>query len=598
MSRKERTRSKTFAVSVLPDGLVLTAGSGELLSEVLERAGLPLNLYCGGRGVCGKCVVSVLEMSGLPAREVVGPELVRALRGRGARERACLFRIRDDLAVLIPDEARRVEVSVLDSSVPCSLPLDPAVKLLRLPPGSLAGSPPLPRPQALRRALGMPRLRVRAGIEAGPTSSGAVPETEQAAVVYAGRELIDVIPVAKKPGVCGLAVDLGTTTVAVELVDLESGLVLGRASGLNHQVSYGADVVSRISFAFQDRRKLRRLQRAAADVIAGLAREAAALSGTAMDRVYDVTVAGNTAMNHFLCGVPTDSLAALPFEAAFTARPAFPAAEVGLGFNPQTRLYLAPNIRSFVGGDVSAGLTALGLDACRGNVLFVDLGTNGEVVVKKGRRMAAASTAVGPAFEGTAVSCGMLAGPGAVEAVRWDGGFRLRTIGGVEPRGVCGSGLVDIMAVALEQGLVAADGRVLSPSKRLHLGGGLFLDQQDVRNIQLAAAAVKTAVRIVLEEAGLRFDALDRVCVAGAFGNRLDPEHARLLGLVPDVPASKVEFVGNASLAGARAMLLSREARLRAERLARRVRHLNLASRPDFQDIYAACLRFGSVKEG
>ncbi len=582
---------------MLPDGISLKAAQGDRLSEVLERAGLPLNLYCGGRGVCGKCVVSILEMSGLPGREGREPQLMRILLDRGLRERACLYRIREDAAVLVPSSARRVEVSVLDSSVPCSLPLDPAVKLFRLPPGYLTGSPPLPRPQALRRALGMPRLRVRAGIEAGPTSAGAVPETEQAAVVYAGRELIDVIPVAAKPGVCGLAVDLGTTTVAVELVDLENGRFLGRASGLNHQVSYGADVVSRISFAFQDRQKLRRLQRAAADVIAELAREAAIRSGIAMDRVYDITVAGNTAMNHFLCGVPTDSLAALPFEAAFTARPAFPAAEVGLGFNRQTRLYLAPNIRSFVGGDVSAGLTALGLDAYRGNVLFVDLGTNGEVVVKKGRRMSAASTAVGPAFEGTVVSCGMLAGPGAVEAVRWDGGFRLRTIGGAEPRGVCGSGLVDIMAVALEQGLVAADGRVLSPSKRLHLGGDLFLDQQDVRNIQLAAAAVKTAVRIILEDAGLRPGALDRVCVAGAFGNRLDPKNARLLGLVPDVPSSKVEFVGNASLAGARAMLLSREARLRAERISRRARHLNLASRPDFQEIYAAGLRFGPIEE-
>lgn len=598
MPRKATARSKTFAVSVQPDGLVLTAGSGELLSEVLEKAGLALNLYCGGRGVCGKCAVSVLEMSGLPAHEVRGPQLVRALHDQGSGQRACLLRIGADLAVLIPDEARRVEVRVLDTSAPGLLPLNPAVKLFRLPAGSFTGSPPLLRPQALRRALGMPRLRVEAAAEPGRTSAEAAPETGHAAVVYAGRELVDVIPVTSKPNVCGLAVDLGTTTVAVELVDLESGIVLGRASGLNHQVSYGADVVSRISSAFQDTHKLRRLQRAAADTVAELAREAAVGSGTAMDRVYDIVVAGNTAMNHFLRGVPADSLAAIPFEAAFTTGPTFPAAEVGLNFNRRTRVYLAPNIRSFVGGDVSAGLTALGLDTTGGNVLFVDLGTNGEVVVKNGRRMSAASTAVGPAFEGTAVSCGMLAGPGAVEAARWDGGFRLKVIGGAEPRGVCGSGLVDVTAVALEQGLVAADGRILSPSKKLRLAGDLFLNQQDIRNIQLAAAAVKTAVRLVLEEAGLKPDALDRVCVAGAFGNRLDPEHARLLGLVPDVPSSRVEFVGNSSLAGARAMLLSQEARLKAERLARRVRHVNLAARPDFQDLYAACLRFGPVKMG
>lgn len=594
MPWKDATRSKTFTVSVLPEGPVLTAAYGELLSEVLERAGLHLNMYCGGRGLCGKCLVSVLEQ---PARGASGPELVRALRDRGARERACLLRLKADLAVFIPDEARRVEVSVLQSSVPVPLPLNPAVKLFRLQPGTSAGSPPLFGPQALRRALDMPRLRVEGEVEPGPTGADSAPETDYAAVVYAGRWLLEVIPVTAKPGVCGLAVDLGTTTVAVELIDLESGGILGRASGLNHQVSYGADVISRISFAFQDDQKLRRLQRAAVDVIAELGREAAAPSGTTLDRVYDIVVSGNTAMNHFLRGVPADSLAALPFEAAFTAEPAFPAAEIGLAFNRRTRIYLAPNIRSFIGGDVSAGLTALGLDAARGNVLFVDLGTNGEVVVKKGRRMSAASTAVGPAFEGTNVSCGMLAGPGAVEAAQWEGGFRLRVIGDVEPRGVCGSGLVDITAVALEQGLVAADGRILTPSKKLRLAENLFLNQQDIRSIQLAAAAVKTAIRLALDEAGLRPDSLDRVFVAGAFGNRLDPEHARLLGLVPDVPSSKVEFVGNTSLAGARAMLLSREARLRAEKLARRVRHLNLASRPDFQDVYAACLRFGPVKE-
>jgi uncharacterized 2Fe-2S/4Fe-4S cluster protein (DUF4445 family) len=339
------------------------------------------------------------------------------------------------------------------------------------------------------------------------------------------------------------------------------------------------------------------LKHAAVQLINDMAGTMSRRSGVARHRIYDAVVAGNTAMNHILCGVAVDSLALAPFHAVFSVLPALPASEIGLALHPQARVYCAPNIKSFVGGDITAGLVASEFAAQPGTSLYVDLGTNGEIVLKKGRDFVTTSTAAGPAFEGMNISCGMLAIPGAIHRAGWDNGFKFGTIDDLPPQGVCGTGLVDILATAVARGLLARDGRIVGPEKRLRLTDRLALTQQDVRDVQLAVAAVRSGVKLLLREFRISVADLDRVIVAGAFGSSLDIANAVSLGLLPNLPEGKTVFIGNASLAGARLMLLARPARSAAEDLAARISHISLATRPDFQDEFIRSLEFAPYPE-
>ncbi|MDH4197669.1 MAG: ASKHA domain-containing protein, partial [Candidatus Aminicenantes bacterium] len=356
--------------------------------------------------------------------------------------------------------------------------------------------------------------------------------------------------------------------------------------------AYGADVVSRLTYAFERPDHLQRLRRAVTRQLAELIREASGPAGDSSGGVRDIVVAGNTAMNHLFLGVAVESLAVLPFEAVFSCLPPLDAAAAGLDLAADAKLYVVPNIRSFVGGDITAGLAASGLAKRKGTWLFVDLGTNGEIVLKKGRELIAASTAAGPAFEGMNISCGMLAVRGAVDRAAWRDGFVLSTIGNEPARGLCGTGILDVLAVALDQGLVAPDGKVVGPARSLSVAPGIALTQADVRNVQLAAAAVKSGVRMMLREFRVGPRDLQGVLLAGAFGNSLDVGHAMRLGLIPVLPLDRVAFVGNSSLAGAKKLLLSAPARAEAEDLVGRIRHYSLAADARFQDEFIEALEF------
>ncbi|MHB8054828.1 MAG: ASKHA domain-containing protein, partial [Candidatus Aminicenantales bacterium] len=278
----------------------------------------------------------------------------------------------------------------------------------------------------------------------------------------------------------------------------------------------------------------------------------------------------------------------------FSVAPPLPAGRIGIGVNPLGRVYLAPNLQSFIGGDITAGIVATDLPSRPGNVLFLDLGTNGELVLKTNRGLISTSTAAGPAFEGMSISCGLPARDGAVDkaVLRDDGTIAVETIGGGPARGVCGTGLIDLIAAFRRRGDLAADGRVLLPEKRLSFAPGLALSAADVREIQLAAAAVKTGMQALLAAEHLTVGDLDEVLVAGAFGASLNIENAEAIGLLPRLPEGRIKFVGNSSLEGAKALLLSGRERLRAESLSRDIRHLSLARDEAFQQTFVESLSF------
>jgi uncharacterized 2Fe-2S/4Fe-4S cluster protein (DUF4445 family) len=579
----------SYTVEILPDGLKVKAKPGEVLADVLRRAGIPLSLYCHGRGVCGKCAVRILS-GPLPFPAAVEASLLEG-RGLGPDYRlACLYAVRSDVVVETLPGSRLEKIAVLDTGLPSAAYVDPAVKKLDLVLEKPSLFAPTAAADSLRAQLRSPglTLTLSALSKLGGTVLGA--SRPVSAVLYDDREVLEIEPEGTGPETFGLAVDLGTTAVVAELVDLRTGRIADRESAVNAQTSYGADVVSRITFAFENPDNLRRLKSAAVQQLNDLVGTLCRRSGVARHRIYEAVVAGNTAMNHILCGVSVDSLALAPFHAVFSVLPPLAAAEIGLALHPQARVYIAPNIKSFVGGDITAGLVASEFADEPGPGLFIDLGTNGEIVLKKGGEFVATSTAAGPAFEGLNISCGMLAVPGAIYRASWDGGFKCRTIDDLPPQGVCGSGLIDVLAGALDRGLVGHDGRIAGPEKRLRLTDRLSLTQQDVRDVQLAVAAIQSGVRLMLREFRLEASSLDRVLVAGAFGSSLDVSHAVSLGLLPNVPAEKIAFIGNASLAGARLLLVSRPARAVAETLAGRISHVSLATRPDFQDEFVRSL--------
>jgi uncharacterized 2Fe-2S/4Fe-4S cluster protein (DUF4445 family) len=588
----------TFTVEILPDGLKVRAKAGEVLADVLTRAGIPMSLYCHQRGVCGKCAVRILS-GPLPFPAALEVSLLEG-RGLGPDHRlACLYAVRSDVTVETLPGSRLEKIPVLETGgLPSAAFVDPAVKKLSLilPRPSLFS--PTAAADSVRAYLKSPDLVLTLPALSKLGAAAIGPSRPLAAVLYDDREVLDIELEGAGPEIFGLAVDLGTTAVVTELVDLRTGRIVGREAAVNAQSSYGADVVSRITFAFENPDNLRRLKTAAVQLVNDLVGTMCRRSGAPRHRIYDAVVAGNAAMNHIFLGVAVDSLALAPFHGVFSALPPLAASEIGLALHPQARVYISPNIKSFVGGDITAGLVASEFASEPGTGLFIDLGTNGEIVLKKGNEFVATSTAAGPAFEGMNISCGMLALPGAIYRAEWDAGLKCRTIDDLPPQGVCGSGLIDILAEALERGLLGPDGRITGLEKRLRLTERLALTQQDVRDIQLAVAAVRSGIQLMLREFRIEVADLDRVLVAGAFGSSLDIGHAVALGLLPDVPAGKTAFVGNASLAGARLLLISRPARAAAETLAARIAHISLATRPDFQDEFVRALAFERYPKG
>jgi uncharacterized 2Fe-2S/4Fe-4S cluster protein (DUF4445 family) len=581
----------SFTVEILPDGAKALARSGEILADVLVRAGIPLSLYCHKRGVCGKCAVRIVS-GPLPFPTALEASLLEG-RSLGPDHRlACLYVVSSDVIVETLPGSRLEKIQVLDTGLPSAAFVDPAVKKLSLVLEKPSLFAPVAVADSLRAQLKSPGLVLPLAALSKLGGQTLSPSRAVSAVLYDDRELIDVEPDETGREIFGLAVDLGTTTVAAELVDLRTGRIADRAAAVNAQSSYGADVVSRITFAFENPDNLRRLRTAAVQLINDMVGTMSRRSGVPRHRIYDAVVAGNTAMNHILCGVAVDSMALAPFHAVFSSLSPFAASEIGLALHPQARVYVSPNIKSFVGGDITAGLVASEFAAEPGTGLFIDLGTNGEIVLKKGAEFVATSTAAGPAFEGMNISCGMLAVPGAIHRVEWDNGFKCRTVDDLPPQGICGSGLIDLLAGSVARGLLGRDGRILGPEKRLRLTERLALTQQDVRDLQLAVAAVRSGVRLMLREFRLDVADIDRVLVAGAFGSSLDIANAQALGLLPDVPAAKIAFIGNASLAGARLLLISRPARTVAETLAAKISHVSLATRPDFQDEFVQALEF------
>ena len=413
-------------------------------------------------------------------------------------------------------------------------------------------------------------------------------------------------PVLRAGGAgCGAAVDLGTTTVAVGIYDLSRGREVASAADWNAQAPYGADVISRIQYTLEREEGLRELSRCIREQVMQQIRRGMEGCGRPVEQVQRIFLAGNTAMQLLFAGRPVRGLASAPFRPDTLFRE-----------QQGDRLYnipvsYAPCVSGFVGGDITAGLLASGLGQRRGNFLFLDIGTNGEMALGGADGYLCCSVASGPAFEGGGISCGMPGMDGAVSHVRYDRGFLYDVIGGGPAKGLCGSGLLDLAAGLLRLGLLDESGRLLPPEEapaelgrylvRDGDGNGLFrltadvvLTAGDVRSLQLAKAAVAAGIRVLLEQRGLTAEKLDGIYLAGGFGSYLSPDSAAAIGMLPAIPRDRLHSLGNTALAGAAMAAADPEMERQMAAVANGCRYVELAGRGDFAAAFVECMRFGS----
>jgi uncharacterized 2Fe-2S/4Fe-4S cluster protein (DUF4445 family) len=598
-------------VFVEPIGVTLDVGEDEELLAPLVRAIVDIPTDCAGLGTCGKCLIRLGAGELTPPTESELRRISEKLRADGWRL-ACQARpvsTRVSIEVRAAGGSRRILTASKLQHGAAHPAVVPQHVVMRPPTLADARSDETRLAEALE--IGGPKA---SDGDVPLTVLQRLPETlrdgrwHAVAARYGGR-VVDVFPGEDAPPLFGAAVDVGTSKVITYLFDLGCGKLVDQEAVENPQMRYGEDVISRIAYAVEPSER-ESLQRA---VVEGINLTLGALCGRqGIDarQLCDMTVVGNTAMHHLALGISPVGLGAAPFAAATSEPVSLHAVQLGLNMNPEGGLYFPPPIAGFVGSDALAVIAATRLAQKPKPSMAIDIGTNTEIALAHDGRVTVTSCASGPAFEGYQIRHGMKAAAGAIERVRITSAGEpsdIQTIAGEPAVGICGSGVVDLLAGLVRAGVVDASGR-LKHHSRVRSGsegreyvvahgarGDIVFTQHDVRNVQLAKAAINSGWELLLHSLGVSLAELDRVYVAGAFGNYLDLPSAQLLGLFPPVPARHVAFVGNAAGVGAQMALIDVGTRRRMADLRRRIEFLDLATDMRFTEVFTARLNFGDA---
>ena len=613
-----------YRVDIHVDGSVRTAMAkeGANLLEVLEEAGILLYTPCGGRGTCGKCAVRVSGGGTEPSgneRRLLGERLEKGFR------LACSFAVDSDICVHIDDSGE--QAVILTAGARRHVVADPPVKkkYVELPHPSLGDQRP-----------DLERLLDHTGAESGGkglsdlTDMGMGPETlrklpallrssgYRVTTVEAWGRILSVEAGDTTANLYGTAFDIGTTTVAAYLYCLNSGKLLGAASMMNPQRKFGADVISRIDRAKASRQAADEMKNLAAECVNGLTRQLAKEAGIDVKDIYAAVFSGNTTMLHLLAGLDASGIAVSPFIPVSCRTLRLDADDLGIEMNECGQAILLPCVSAYVGADTVSAVLSSGMYERDGISLLVDIGTNGEIVLGGTDGMIACSAAAGPAFEGADITFGMGGVTGAVDSFKLQG-FRYTVIGNTAARGICGSGIVDTVAALLDAGAIdetgaLADERtaaglprevrerftvtggmrsfVLVPEQETGIAGPITITQKDIRGIQNAKAAIAAGIETLVAEAGISYDDIGKVFLAGGFGSTIHIGSAARIGLLPRQLADRVEAVGNASGSGASECLLSRQMLRSAEQIARKIRYVELSASRIFSEKYIENMMF------
>lgn len=571
---------RNYQVRFILEKKVAAVHSGVNLLQAQIAVGLEPDAPCGGNGTCGKCEVQIRHSASEPWRTV----------------RACQTPVDADLEVRTLSEAQQMQI-LTEASSAAEAPLVPQVQCVELAvPANLPGESIAEWElfkSALREVAGRedwlpnPQIAARAGRLRRET------EGKLYAVLDENR-ILDVCVAA--PQIYMAAFDIGTTSIAGYLLRTDAAVAIASEGMLNPQRQYGADVISRMDFAMEHGAEpLAQCLRAAIDEMIG---KLCATAGICRESIYALSIVGNTCIHHLFLGLVPDSLAAVPYNPLISEPLLMRAADFQLHVHPQATLRILPVIAGFVGADTVGCLVAEDWQEVDQITLMIDIGTNGEIVLGDRNRMIACSTAAGPAFEGAEIQFGMRGMRGAIDRVWLEAGeLKYHTIGDCAPIGICGSGLIDLIAALRRCGEIDESGK-LSSGPQYRIGEtGVVLTQRDVREVQLAKAAICAGICLLVQKMQLTLAQISHVHLAGAFGSFMNPANACAIGMIPMELLPKIQSIGNAAGEGAQRVLLDRDAWKRAAQFARQTEFLELASMADFQDAFVDALEFPELGE-
>jgi uncharacterized 2Fe-2S/4Fe-4S cluster protein (DUF4445 family) len=606
--------------------------AGTTVLEAARRLGVDVDSVCGGRGICGRCQIEVSEGEHakhaiVSAASHLSPvsDIERAYaveRGLAAGRRlGCTACVEGELVIDVPPESQLHRQVVRKEADAHPIEVNPVVRLHYVEvdePDLASPSSDLGRLRAaLEREWELTALECDAHVLSTLQKALRAGDWRVTVAVHDSAVITGVWPGLHET-MLGIAFDIGSTTVAGHLCDLASGDVLASAGEMNPQIRFGEDLMSRVSYVMMNPGSEKELTRAVRGCLAKLTAELAKEAGVSRDDILEITLVGNPIMHHLLLGLDPTELGGAPFALAIDEAVRRPATELGLPVHPGARAYLLPCIAGHVGADTAAVILSEGPYLGDEVNLIVDVGTNAEIVLGNHDHLLAASSPTGPAFEGAQISCGQRAAPGAIERVRIDPATlepRFRVIGsdvwsdepafaGTHVTGVCGSGIIEAIAELHLAGVLTTDGTIdgalAARSPRIVADGRTFsyvlsagepeltITQNDVRQIQLAKAALHAGCTLLLERYGI--DRVDRIRLAGAFGSHIDPVYALVLGLIPDCDPAHVTSAGNAAGTGARIALLDGTARAEIEAVVRRVEKIETAVEPRFQELFVGAM--------
>ena len=619
-------------ITFLPDKKNIEVSKGTTALEALERVGLNIDTPCGGKGICGKC--KILIHKGITTATSIEEELLSEEEIKKGFRLACQAKLFQDSIIEVPSEIRLDFKKLFSSNlkgdinrIKKNFALDSNLKKVSLDLGKPSLDDQRSDWERIKDRLSLKKTENISNLKISLPILKKIPILIRKAdfkitVTICNDEIIDLKSdnTAKKS--YGIAFDIGTTTVVGYLIDLESGEELSALAKTNPQIIHGDDIISRIEFVQRQKDSLEKLQKEIVITLNEIIRETTQKAEIDKSNIYETVIVGNTCMHHLFLGLNPINLAPSPYIPVIKESLSLKVKDIpGLSLNPAANIYMLPNISAFVGADILAGILSTSMWREDKTILLVDLGTNGEVVLGSKGELRACSAAAGPAFEGARISSGMRAAEGAIGIVKIDNKFiNYKVIEDGKVRGICGSGLIDLITELLKLGLINKSGKLIDreeanselseeirkriikgqrgnkfllvKGKETEKGKPIYLTQKDIREVQLAKAAIYAGIKILLKEVNISLEDIQEIFLAGAFGNFIDKKSAVRIGLLPNLPLNKIESVGNAAGRGAEISLCSKKMREVGEEISKKVKYVELSSRSDFQEEFIKAISF------
>lgn len=611
-------KQEEIAIVFQPGNKVVKVPAGTNLIEAAKKVGITITNICGNRGKCGKCKVKILQKQ-VPFTHQEQLTLSPEERDLGIHL-ACQVELKDDLIVEIENQEKISTTSFLTYDILETYEIDEHIKkyFLQLNEPDIEN---MIDDSCNIEHFVLPEIgNLHIPLQVLQNLSTFLRKNEfKVTVTVENDHVINIETGDTSLRLLGVAIDLGTTTIVGSLVDMQTGKVLAVKAKTNPQATYGADVISRVNYSVCEPGGLVKLQSLAIESINEIIEELCETADIKIREIYEMSLAGNTIMNHLFLGVNPQYIAETPYIPAFRKSQKFMAEELSLVMLPRGPVSTLPNISGYVGGDITGFILACDLHKRDKITLGIDIGTNGEIVLGSKEKLICCSTAAGPAFEGGQISSGMRAMEGAVDKYFIDDDHAyFHVIGDAEPTGICGTGLIDVVAELVRVGVIDETGKIVAPKtfdgsawlkQRIKKNDTnfdfimvseqdsesrkeLLLKQKDIRELQLAKGAVAAGIVILTKELGIEVDAIEEILIAGAFGSYLNKYNAQKIGLIPGISPDNIKFVGNAASMGAKKFLLSKKAREEAEHIRNTTKYIELSTRLDFQEIFADKMLF------